>query len=209
MKSERDGKDIIPTALGSSGKFDDFGEAEQNSVMNSYRKNGSVRSQEDAEALHMFFSSFKVPRGLTKSEVRKCIKLRPQRQVYHQRAMFLAEHHDPLGVLVRESVTRANFKKAIDEFNRVVKGENTTGLYYRVRWLHLTIQKLTPGDMWASEDPNRADLQGEMGYDLQMQAAHPNRYGKIANRVGQGNGIGSFWRPVAVEAIHLPKRVKK
>ncbi len=46
---------------------------EQNAVMESYRKNGFVLNEKDEIGLHMFFSPYKVPKGLTKLQVRQKI----------------------------------------------------------------------------------------------------------------------------------------
>ena len=53
--------------------FDDFGDKEQNAIMESYKKRGFVLNAKDEEGLHMFFSPKQVPKGLTKLQVRRSI----------------------------------------------------------------------------------------------------------------------------------------
>jgi hypothetical protein len=54
--------------------------APQERVMANYKKRGFVRTKADQEGLHMFFSPYRVPKGLTKAEVRTCIRLSPQKR---------------------------------------------------------------------------------------------------------------------------------
>lgn len=52
--------------------FDENGDAEKK-VMESYRKRGFVTSEQDEADLHQSFSPYKVPRGLTKLQIRRRI----------------------------------------------------------------------------------------------------------------------------------------
>jgi hypothetical protein len=52
--------------------FDD-GSKEQEKVMNSYKKRGFVKTKQDEDSLHMAFSPNRVPKGLTKLQVRRRI----------------------------------------------------------------------------------------------------------------------------------------
>ena len=52
---------------------DVFGVKEQNAIMESYKALGFVLNAKDEEGLHMFFSPKQVPKGLSKSYIRRCI----------------------------------------------------------------------------------------------------------------------------------------
>ena len=52
---------------------DDLALKEQNTVMESYKKQGFVLNAKDEQGLHMFFSPKCVPNGLTKLQVRRSI----------------------------------------------------------------------------------------------------------------------------------------
>ena len=45
----------------------------QNLIMNRYKKLGYITNPHDEEGLHMFYSPYKIPEGLTKSKVRRAI----------------------------------------------------------------------------------------------------------------------------------------
>src|SRR3954468_9221221 len=65
----------------------------------------------------------------------------------------------------------------------------------KVQWVRLKTETLGPGDMWASTDPNTPERQGKTNYNLQMQAVHPQFYGKPP---GANCGNGWHWRPVSI-----------
>lgn len=52
----------------------------QDSVMQDYKTSGVFRNEDDEGALHMFFSPYRIPDGLTDEEVRVCIDLHPRRK---------------------------------------------------------------------------------------------------------------------------------
>lgn len=71
----------------------------------------------------------------------------------------------------------------------------------QIYWKRLINEPVTQGDFWASHDPNTPERQGDMGYNLQMQAIHPNNYGKPAKDIPLGNG--AHWRPAGFCEITL------
>ena len=68
--------------------------------------------------------------------------------------------------------------------------------YCRVQWRKLLNEPDTPGDMWASRNPNEPERQDEGNLDLQMRAVHPSYYGKSERRIGRNSG--DYWRPVGI-----------
>jgi hypothetical protein len=53
---------------------------DQDAVMAGYKRSRAVKDKHDEEALHMFFSPNRVPKGLTKKQVRLCINKYPLRK---------------------------------------------------------------------------------------------------------------------------------
>jgi hypothetical protein len=172
----------------------DMGLAEQEAVMDHYRNMGAVRTQEDADRLHMFWSSFKVPRGLTHEEVRLCILLQPLRTIprrFGERDLFEE-------MLVCKKMTRQRFQTVMQKFVRSIV--NRLDSYDKVSWVKLTPgQRLMPSDMWASEDPNRIEMQGVNGFDLKMAAVHCDYVGKCVREININTG--AFWRPASVTSV--------
>lgn len=70
----------------------------------------------------------------------------------------------------------------------------------RIMWIKLTNEVIQLGDFWASEDPNQMERQDEDGFNLQMQAVHPNAFGHKAdeNHSSVNLGNGAYYRPVGI-----------
>ncbi len=64
---------------------------DQDEVMNHYKRKGAVVTPADEEALHMFFSPTRVPKGMTRDEVREVIELYP---LVKSAKNFLLERHE-------------------------------------------------------------------------------------------------------------------
>ncbi|MDE1875159.1 MAG: hypothetical protein KGI79_03235 [Patescibacteria group bacterium] len=68
-------------------KRDPWIEHDQANVMADYRGSRAIRSREDEGALHLFFSPFRVPTGLTDEEALVCIAFSPVKQAWEKRAI--------------------------------------------------------------------------------------------------------------------------
>ena len=93
-----------------------------------------------------------------------------------------------------------------------VSAKNEEHPHQKIVWVQLTNEPIGPGDFWASENPNRADKQGDKdpdriwhNYNLQMQAISPNHWGKPAKDIPLGNG--GHWRPVSLKPAKIPPRI--
>ncbi len=90
----------------------DFGASEQNKVMARYRRLGAVRNRLDEGALHMFFSPWKVPKGLTSAQVRECISkigLRDWQRAYaFERIESKGKRLKPMHLLTLQVTVAAN-----------------------------------------------------------------------------------------------------
>jgi len=63
-----------------------------------------------------------------------------------------------------------------------------------ISWKKLNIEELECGDFWANQDPNMIAMQGQNGYNIQLQAVHQNSYGRRACDMVIGSG--AYWRPI-------------
>lgn len=97
---------------------------DQDATMRIYWNCGAVRSKDDHRRLHMFFSPWRVPVGLTNEEVRICISLYPLRKLhqemyvkgqgivaYMNHPMMLPKELNPM-----DRMTRFNFNTGIEKF---------------------------------------------------------------------------------------------
>lgn len=100
----------------------------QEMVMMDYKGSSVFHKKERAEeCLHMFFSPWRVPVGLTDEEVAICVLLHHFRKIERERLVILAvEHNDP-SLLMRQRtlpeefrpdkvMTRARFKKGLYKY---------------------------------------------------------------------------------------------
>jgi hypothetical protein len=74
--------------------------------------------------------------------------------------------------------------------------------YQKVKWLKLDQEPVCPGDLWAAggQDPNKPERQGEINFNLQMQAVHPMHYNQRAKDIARGNG--DYWRPIGLVNVY-------
>lgn len=49
---------------------DDFGQIEQQEVIDSYKKRGFIKNKNDEQSLHMAYSPYKIPKNLSRQKIR-------------------------------------------------------------------------------------------------------------------------------------------
>ncbi|HUD04086.1 MAG TPA: hypothetical protein VMR73_01175 [Candidatus Paceibacterota bacterium] len=89
----------------------------QDRVLAGYKKRVLRPGTRDEESLHMFFSPYRIPKGLTDEEVHQCILLYPLREA-HKRlpSVLLPEELQFLGKRMTRKRFSAGIRKFVESF---------------------------------------------------------------------------------------------
>ena len=82
--------------------------------MDGYKQRSAVVTDADEEGLHMFFSPYRVPEGLTNAEVRRCIELYPKKKAYEKKASATIEASVRKNLI--ELLKESRWRKAVRDF---------------------------------------------------------------------------------------------